>query len=242
MPLIPDRSKQRCIITGLIVNSLVMGHKCFSSIGVHCESRENSGITGASTSLLEWQVSLPAAPERVRKSLWPEDTRVTTANLTQIKQLKVQKRPVVDGKPEAGLRYAGLLIHHTDESIETLGRWDGSSIAPSEMVYDSETDGQLLRLVFILTFRPIYIDDLKNFANISYYMSNIVAHTSRLRGQQGVQELQEVQEQTELEQLEQLEHGEPEEEDEWFPKIVFDWDIDKRQLVSVPFRRKIEYV
>jgi hypothetical protein len=178
---------------------------------------------------------------------------MTIAKLSNIKQLRVQKRPADDADPNAGLRYAGLWIYHTDESIETLGLWDGSATMPSELIYDSETDGHLLRLIFHLTRGGRWRDRPK----IAYYMSSIVVKSVHGRGDieepqdpsqpqesqdgQEIQQNQESQETQEPQQLQETQQPpEPQElqDEDTEPAFkIIDWEISQLKPVSAPFQK-----
>lgn len=245
--LIPDRLKPRCAVAGLIVNTLSKSGNKLTMFGAHCESRQNPGITEEIATLPEWRVSHPAMPDIVMKYWSPGQVKVTTAELTKIKQLRVQYRRIM---PFWDLRCVGLLIQHTDESIETVGCWDGSMTTPSEVIYDFETDGELYRLAFHLEFRPYLLKVDKT----SYYVSKIVAHTSRPREQRVVEnpnytvddeefEAEESDFQDmEDEEMEDEGENEDENEDEEEEEIVcpaekiFDWDIHSQKLVSTSFK------
>lgn len=242
--LIPDRLKPRCAVAGLIVNTLSKSGNKLTMFGAHCESRQNPGITEEIAPLPEWRVSHPAMPDIVMKYWLPSQVKVTTAELTKIKQLRVQYRRIM---PFWDLRCAGLLIQHADESIETVGCWDGSLTTPSEVIYDFETDGELYRLAFHLAFRPY----LPKVDETSYYVSKIVAHTSRPREQRVVENPNytvddeefepEESDFQDMEDEEMEDEDENEDEDEDEEEIVcpaekiLDWDIHSQKLVSTSF-------
>ncbi|KAL6896360.1 hypothetical protein GGI43DRAFT_410884 [Trichoderma evansii] len=195
--LIPDRLEQRCAIMGLIVDQNGVSNGNFTNIGVHCQPREDSNTTEAMVSSPKLQFSLPTQKKEFIRGLFGytrEDTNITTANLTNIKQLRVQRRPFDELAP-TGLRCTGLSIHHTDESIETLGSWDGSSTTPSEIIYDSETDGHLKRLIFHLTIDRTHQQYSTPYA---YYMCSIVAVSTIGGFAKEPKELQESEEHQEL--------------------------------------------
>ncbi|UKZ60462.1 uncharacterized protein TrAtP1_001740 [Trichoderma atroviride] len=244
--LIPDRLKPGCAVAGLIVNTLLKSENKLTMFGAHCEPRQYPGITEKIASVPEWQVSHPAMPDMVMKSWFPGQVKVTTAELTRIKQLRAQYRRIM---PHWGLRCAGLLIHHTDDSTETVGCWDGSLTTPSELIYDSETDGELYRLVFHLTFRPY----LPNVNEASYYMSKIVAHTSHLREQRVVVNpsytVDDGEFESEESNFEEMEGDEDEDEDEDEKEIecpaekIFDCDIHSQKLfITWSFTRKLDHI
>ncbi|PON29560.1 hypothetical protein TGAM01_v201809 [Trichoderma gamsii] len=216
--------------------------------GAHCESRQYPDIPEKIAPLPEWQVTHPAMPDIVAKSWLPGQVKMTTAELTNIKQLRVQYRLIM---PENALRCAGLLIHHTDGSIESVGCWDGSLTIPSELIYDSETDGELFRLVFHMKFRPY----LNKVNEASYYMSKIVAHASRLRVQRVVEypnyivDDEEFEpEESEPEDMEDEEMGdedddEDEEEYDVPAEKTFDWDINSPKLfITWCFTKKLDHI
>ncbi|KAM0249386.1 hypothetical protein ACHAQJ_009061 [Trichoderma viride] len=136
---------------GLIVDQMSVINDSFKTIGVHCHPRKNAATTETITSSPERQIYIHPLPEKLRLFPFNSGASKTMARLYNIKQLRVQKKPANDEDPQAGLRYSGLWIYHTDESIDTLGPWNGSSTVPSDLIYDSETDGHLLRLIFRLT-------------------------------------------------------------------------------------------
>lgn len=235
--LIPDRLKPGCAVAGLIVNTLLKSENKLTMFGAHCESRQYPDITEKRAPLPEWQVSHPVMPDIVANSWLPGQVKMTTAELTKIKQLMVQYRLIM---PENALRCAGLLIHHTDGSIESVGCWDGSLTTPSELIYDSETDGELFHLVFHMRFRPY----LPKFNEASYYMSKIVAHTSHPRVHRVVEYPNYIidddefeSEKSEPEDMEDEEMGDEDEDEEEYEvpaEKTFDWDIHSSNMVSIP--------
>jgi hypothetical protein len=240
--LIPKHLKQGCAVAGLIVNTLFKIENKLTIFGAHCESRQNLGVAGEIAPLPESRVSFPAVPKILKDSWWPNPVKVTRASLTKVKQLRIQRRLIW---PDNDLRCAGLLIHHTDGSIETLGCWDGSVTTPSNLIFDSETDGELRRLVFHLKFR----NSVGNCNKISYYMSNIVAHTDRPLQRQVVEEVKYIIDDQEFE-FEEMEDGEMEDEEtegEEAEEIVYppekqlDWDVSSLHPVSIPLTKEELY-
>ncbi|KAK1252699.1 hypothetical protein MKX08_003886 [Trichoderma sp. CBMAI-0020] len=205
--MIPHHLKQGCAVSGLIVDILSKEDKRLTAFGAHCESRQNTGVAGGKAPLPECQIRLPVVPKVVVDNWYPylHVVKVTRASLAQVEQLRVQQRLVM---PTGDLRCAGLFIRHTDGSVETLGCWDGSSTAPSNLIYDSETDGKLCRLVFHLRARATVYH--RNAA--SYYMSNIVAHTDCPQGQRVIERPKYIIDDEEFE-IEEMEHEEIEDEE-----------------------------
>lgn len=239
--LIPGHLEQKCAVAGLIVNTLWMTESKLTMFGAHCESRPHPGTTGETTPLSGCQVPYPAIPGAVWNRWCRGQTKATRANLTKVKQLRVQKRRIV---PEYDLRCAGLLIHHTDGSIETLGCYDASLTAPSQLIYDCETDGELHGLVFHLRARPhLFNGNIR----VSYYVSKIVARAKRPREQQAAKMSDYIvdDEDLEPEEAENEEDSEVDDEDpedenlEDFPAAkTLHWSTDSPQPVSNSVCRK----
>lgn len=214
---------------GLIVDQNGVTNGDLKNIGVHCQPRENSSTAEEMMSSPKLQFSLLTQKKEFIRSHFGytrDDTNITTANLTNIKQLRVQRRPF-DELTQTGLRCTGMLIHHTDESIETLGSWDGSSTMPSEIIYDSETDGHLRRLTFHLTIDRTQQQYSTPYA---YYMCSIVAVSTIGGFAKEPKELQESEEHQEL---------------LWGRSVVteqiINYEISSDKPVRVPFTKKGKY-
>lgn len=72
---------------------------------------------------------------------------MSSAQLYDIKHLRVLLRDARDYNNNHMWRCGGLWILHGDGSIETIGCWDESLTKYSKTIY-KETDGQLTRVIF----------------------------------------------------------------------------------------------
>ncbi|KAL7919216.1 hypothetical protein ACQKWADRAFT_329966 [Trichoderma austrokoningii] len=224
--LIPRRLEQTCAVAGLIVNTLWMTESKLPVFGTHCEARKYPETTGETAPpLSRCQVSHPVIPETVLDTWCHDQMKATRAKLAEIRQLRIQKRLIM---PECDLRCAGLLIHHMDGSIETLGSYDGSLTAPSELIYDGETDGELHDLVFHLKLRQYRFKGIK----FAYYVSDIVAHSEDFEPKD-----------TEDEEAEESEDDRDEEED-WYPATcTFYWSkYSSQPFVTWCFNRELDHI
>ena len=148
--LIPDQMKKGCVVMGLIVDQLAMTKGSFKTLGVCCKATEEGASHETADSLSGQRVTLPAIPEVLRKPSFNTDTVLTRAKLSNIKQLRVLQRDVDVSESNKGLRWCGLWIHHHDGTTETLGLWDDYLTKNARIIYDAETDGRLIRMLFRL--------------------------------------------------------------------------------------------
>ncbi|KAH6607451.1 hypothetical protein Trco_003764 [Trichoderma cornu-damae] len=106
---------------------------------------------------------------------------MTSATLYNIEQLEVQKKKV-EGLAALGsppqIHCTGLLIHHGNGVIETLGVWDGSREMESLVIYNAKTDGPLAGLVFLLS----HGGRLDDRPSIAYHVIDIIAKLVQKEG------------------------------------------------------------
>ncbi|KAM6481303.1 hypothetical protein HDV62DRAFT_391501 [Trichoderma sp. SZMC 28011] len=146
--LIPDHLKEKCTVAGLIVDQMAISYNCFRTIGAHCTPKE--GVVGSHkspTSSSGQHLVLPEAPRILRRFGFRNFAVVSSAQLYDIKHLRVLLRDARDYNNNRMWRCGGLWILHGDGSIETIGCWDESLTKYSKTIY-KETDGQLTRVIF----------------------------------------------------------------------------------------------
>ncbi|KAL7916110.1 hypothetical protein GGI35DRAFT_431792 [Trichoderma velutinum] len=148
--LIPDHLDKKCAVTGLIVDQMAISYNCFRTIGAHCMPKEGVPVHHKSpTSLSGQHLILPAPPRVLRRSAFRNFAVVTSAQLYDIKQLRVLLKDALDCDNNHMYRYSGLWILHGDGSVETIGCWDESLTKHGKVIYN-DTDGQLTRVNFRL--------------------------------------------------------------------------------------------
>ncbi|KAK0764066.1 hypothetical protein N5P37_003461, partial [Trichoderma harzianum] len=146
--LIPDHLNGKCTVAGLIVDQMAISYNCFRTIGAHCTPKE--GVVGSHkspTSSSGQHLVLPEAPKILRRFGFRNFAVVSSAQLYDIKHLRVLLRDARDYDNNHMWRFGGLWILHGDGSIETIGCWDESLTKYAKTIY-KESDGQLTRVIF----------------------------------------------------------------------------------------------
>lgn len=156
---------------GLAVDQLAIVNEGMKTIGAHCVPLVSSSQDGVPPPSPNLSVVVPVRPDALRLFPFNSGAAMSTARLYDIKQLRVQRKVADDWRMRQKGRCSGLWIHHRDGSIETLGVWNGSAAAPSDLIYDAETDGPLHHLDFHMTKGCRWKDQME----IAFFVSDIIA-------------------------------------------------------------------
>lgn len=139
-------------VTGLIVDQLTSTESHLTTIGAHTTPQHQV------STCIQPNISIPVVPSTL-------GSFQTIAKLSNVRTLSIQRRNITNSTT---LRCAGLCIHYTDRSIETLGQWDGSLTGGSEVIYDVTKNATLDGLTF----------QYGHEAHTKTCIVNIIAHTS----------------------------------------------------------------
>ncbi|KAK5996553.1 hypothetical protein PT974_01889 [Cladobotryum mycophilum] len=152
LSLIPAQvNGTRCAVRGLIVDLLTATDLHLNTIGAHTIPDEKpiaNKKRGNQSSVPLQPFVIPAFGTAPRFLSTNPLASHTTAKLSNVKRLGMQKRDVTDFEGTRRTRCSGLCIYHNDGSIETLGQWDGSLTMNSTIIYNAEVDGIIDALIF----------------------------------------------------------------------------------------------